>query len=116
MDMRMFGPGYEELYREAQEKYNIRFVRGRLSEASENREKQLLIKVEDTLVGKPLKMTLDLMVLMVGMEPSEGSTQLASMLGLDIAPNGFTGSETPTREPTEPTGQAFLLPDAAPLP
>lgn len=89
MDMRMFGPGYEELYREAQEKYNIRFVRGRLSEASENREKQLLIKVEDTLVGKPLKMTLDLMVLMVGMEPSEGSTQLASMLGLDIAPNGF---------------------------
>ena len=89
MDMRMFGPGYEELYREAQEKYNIKFVRGRLSEASENREKQLLIKVEDTLVGKPLKMTLDLMVLMVGMEPSEGSTQLASMLGLDIAPNGF---------------------------
>ena len=85
----MFGPGYEELYREAQEKYNIKFVRGRLSEASENREKQLLIKVEDTLVGKPLKMTLDLMVLMVGMEPSEGSTQLASMLGLDIAPNGF---------------------------
>ena len=60
MDMRMFGPGYEELYREAQEKYNIKFVRGRLSEASENREKQLLIKVEDTLVGKPLKMTLDL--------------------------------------------------------
>ena len=89
MDMRMFGPGYEELYREAQEKYNIKFVRGRLSEASENREKQLLIKVEDTLVGKPLKMTLDLMVLMVGMEPSEGSTQLASMLSLDIAPNGF---------------------------
>ena len=43
MDMRMFGPGYEELYREAQEKYNIKFVRGRLSEASENREKQLLI-------------------------------------------------------------------------
>jgi len=34
MDMRMFGPGYEELYREAQEKYNIKFVRGRLSEAS----------------------------------------------------------------------------------
>jgi len=69
---------------------------GRLSEASENREKQLLIKVEDTLVGKPLKMTLDLMVLMVGMEPSEGSTQLASMLGLDIAPNGvYPGRRSP---------------------
>ena len=89
MDMRMFGPGYEEMYREAQEKYNIKFVRGRLSEASEDREKRLIIKVEDTLVGKPLKMTLDLMVLMVGMEPAEGNDQLISMLNLQTAPNGF---------------------------
>lgn len=89
MDMRMFGPGYEELYREAQEKYNIKFVRGRLSEASENKEKKLIIKVEDTLIGKPLKMTLDMMVLMVGMEASDGSRQMVSMLGLQAAPNGF---------------------------
>lgn len=89
MDMRMFGPGYEELYREAQERYNIKFVRGRLSEASENKDKKLIIKVEDTLIGKPLKMTLDMMVLMVGMESSDGSRRMASMLGLQTAPNGF---------------------------
>ncbi len=34
MDIRMFGAGYEELYREAQQSYNIHFVRGRISEAS----------------------------------------------------------------------------------
>lgn len=89
MDMRMFGPGYEEMYREAQEKYNIKFVRGRLSEASENQEKQIFIKAEDTLVGKPLRMTLDLMVLMVGMEASEGSRRAAGQLKLQLAPNGF---------------------------
>lgn len=89
MDMRMFGPGYEELYRDAQEKYNIKFVRGRLSEASENINKQLVIKVEDTLVGKPLKMTLDLMVLMIGMEASEGSRKAATQLSLGLSPNGF---------------------------
>lgn len=89
MDMRMFGPGYEEMYREAQEKYCIKFVRGRLSEASENREKQVVIKAEDTLVGKPIRMTLDLMVLMVGMEASEGSREMAAQLGLAKAPNGF---------------------------
>ena len=55
MDMRMFGPGYEEMYREAQEKYNIKFVRGRLSEASENQAKQVVVKCEDTLVGKPMR-------------------------------------------------------------
>lgn len=89
MDMRMFGPGYEEMYREAQEHHNIKFVRGRLSEAAENREKQLQIKVEDTLVGKPLRMTLDLMVLLVGMEASDGTRKTAAMLGLELAPNGF---------------------------
>ena len=95
MDMRMFGPGYEEMYREAQEKYNIKFIRGRLSEASENRNKQIIIKAEDTLVGKPIRMTLDLMVLMVGMESSEGSRQAAQQLGLELAPNGFIRSLDP---------------------
>ncbi len=37
MDIRMFGPGYEEMYREAQQNYNIHFVRGRISEASPTR-------------------------------------------------------------------------------
>ena len=95
MDMRMFGPGYEEMYREAQEKYNIKFVRGRLSEAAENINKQLQIKVEDTLVGKPLRMTLDMMILLVGMESSEGSRQMAETLGLNLAPNGFIKSQDP---------------------
>ena len=89
MDMRMFGPGYEELYRSAQEQHHIKFIRGRLSEASENLHKQVAIKVEDTLVGKPLRMTLDLMVLLVGMEASEGSRSLARRLHLPLAPNGF---------------------------
>lgn len=95
MDMRMFGPGYEELYREAQEKYNIKFVRGRLSEASENQEKQVAIKAEDTLVGKPIRMTLDMMVLMVGMEASEDSNYWAHQLGLNVSPNGFIQPKDP---------------------
>ncbi|MDE5638276.1 MAG: FAD-dependent oxidoreductase [Odoribacter sp.] len=95
MDMRMFGPGYEEMYREAQEKYNIKFVRGRLSEASENQNKQIIIKAEDTLIGKPLRMMLDLMVLMVGMEASEGSRKAAAQLQLKQAPNGFIQSADP---------------------
>jgi heterodisulfide reductase subunit A len=68
MDLRMYGKHFEELYREAQEKYDIQFIRGRLSEASEKIDKSLLIKSEDTLSGRPLKMNVDLLVLLVGME------------------------------------------------
>lgn len=95
MDMRMFGPGYEEMYRTAQEKYDIKFIRGRLSEASETIDKKISVKMEDTLVGRPLRMTLDLMVLMVGMEASAGSRQAAGQLQLDLAPNGFIAPADP---------------------
>ena len=65
MDIRMFGPGYEEMYREAQQNYNIHFVRGRISEASPTYDGRLQIKAEDTLTGRPLRMSVDMLVLLV---------------------------------------------------
>lgn len=76
MDLRMWGQGFEELYREAQQKYHIQFVRGRISEASSTFDGRVQIKAEDTLMGLPLKMTSDMLVLMVGMEPSEGTKMI----------------------------------------
>ncbi|MDT8401942.1 MAG: FAD-dependent oxidoreductase [Bacteroidales bacterium] len=89
MDMRMFGPYYEELYREAQEKWAVNFIRGKVSEASENIEGRLVIKVEDTLAGKPLKMQVDLLVLMIGMENARSGLRVGKDLGLDVGMNGF---------------------------
>jgi heterodisulfide reductase subunit A len=76
MDLRMWGGGFEEMYRESQEKYGVRYVRGRISEAASTYDGKIQIKSEDTLVGLPLKMSADLLVLMVGMEPSEGTKML----------------------------------------
>ena len=67
MDLRMFGRHFEDLYQEAQMKHHVQFVRGRLSEAFENPDGTVMIKVEDTLLGKPMKMNLDIIVLLVGM-------------------------------------------------
>ena len=89
MDMRMFGPSYEELYREAQEVHNINFIRGKVSEASNTINGRVAVKVEDTLAGRPLKMELDLMVLMVGMEMSGSGAKLAETSGLLTGQNRF---------------------------
>ena len=89
MDIRMFGPGYEELYREAQEKYNVHFVRGRISEAAETINKRIQIKAEDTLTGRPLRMTVDMLVLLVGMNANYENGDLAAKSGLSLAPNGY---------------------------
>jgi len=89
MDMRMGGAYYEELYREAQEKWGVNFIRGKVSEASENIDGKLIVKVEDTLAGRPLKMEIDLLILMAGMEISEGSKKLAEISGLNTGENRF---------------------------
>ena len=89
MDMRMGGAFYEELYREAQEQWGVSFIRGKVSEASETIDNQLLIKVEDTLAGRPLKMKFDLLVLMAGMEMSEGGKKIAGIGGLRTGENRF---------------------------
>lgn len=89
MDMRMYGPYYEELYRESQEVYNVNYIRGKVSEASVNINNRLVIKVEDTLAGRPLKMELDILVLMVGMEMSVSGARMAEASGLKSGINRF---------------------------
>lgn len=88
MDLRMFDRYFEDLYKEAQMKYHVQFVRGRLSEAFEGPDGTITIKVEDTLLGKPMKMNLDMVVLMVGMTASSTQT-LKEQLKLEIGTDGF---------------------------
>ena len=82
MDLRMSGQCYEELYRRAQQDYSVHFIRGRISEASGTIDRRVQLKAEDTLTGLPLRITVDLFVLMVGMEPSTGTRRLASQCGI----------------------------------
>lgn len=89
MDIRMFGPGYEELYREAQEDYNIHFIRGRISEAGQTQDRRVQIKAEDTLIGRPLKITVDMLVLIVGMKAARSNESFARCDGVELLPSRF---------------------------
>jgi heterodisulfide reductase subunit A2 len=90
MDLRMFGTGYEQLYKEAQVK-GVNFIRGRLSEANETRTHQVMIKAEDTLVSRPLQLTVDMVVLMAGMSPVKSTLPILEALGLNVNEDGFAG-------------------------
>lgn len=88
MDLRMFDRHFEDLYKEAQVDYHVQFVRGRLSEAFENTDGTIVVKVEDTLLGKPMKMNLDMVVLMVGMTSGNNSL-FRNKLRLETGEDGF---------------------------
>lgn len=89
MDLRMFGRNYEDLYLNAQRDYGVRFIRGRVAEVSENIDGTLQVKAEDTFSSKPLKVTLDLLVLMSGMRPSASGTVVGEMVELPVCQDGF---------------------------
>lgn len=106
MDLRMFGRHYEELYREAQELHQIRFIRGRLSEAFETPNGTVLLKVEDTLAGARLKFSVDKLFLMVGMVPSTSTINFGKSLKIDNGVDKFlnTVALNPGSSKTNETG------------
>ncbi|MEI7661547.1 MAG: FAD-dependent oxidoreductase [Bacteroidota bacterium] len=89
MDLRMYDRNFEELYYEAQQKWGVNFIRGRLSECAENPDHSLVLKTEDTLTGRPLKMTVDLVVLLVGFVPGRETARMTALLGLKTGTDGF---------------------------
>lgn len=95
MDIRMFGNGYEELYREAQIDYNVHFVRGRISEAAETIDKKIQIKSEDTLIGRPLKMSVDMLILLVGMSAGGSNKGFCRRDGVAVGNSGFLAAKDP---------------------
>lgn len=92
MDLRLFGKKYEDLYINAQKDYQIQFIRGRVSEVGETIDNRLQLKAEDTLLGKPLKVCLDLLVLMSGILCNPQTTDIARMIGVSIDSDGFLKS------------------------
>ena len=93
MDLRLFGKKYEDFYIKAQRDSGVHFIRGRVSEVSENINGKVVVKAEDTLSGKPVKVTLDLLVLMAGIVCNQQVGKLASMIPLQTDSDGFLKSK-----------------------
>lgn len=88
IDMRMYGYWENEIYWPAQEKHHVQYVKGLITEVLP-RGDRLLVRGEDTTMGRPMEVLMDLVVLSVGMEPSAGTRQLAALLGVRQNAYGF---------------------------
>ena len=89
MDLRLFGKKYEDFYINAQRDYGIHFIRGRVSEVAEIIDGRVQVKAEDTLSGKPVKVKLDLLILMSGIICHRGNHDLARSVSLPVDEDGF---------------------------
>lgn len=89
MDLRLYGLNFDNLYLNAQKQHKIQFIRGRLSEIAERFDKSLQLKAEDTLQGRPLRINVDTVILLVGMEPGESNKLFTKHNNVTTDENGF---------------------------
>jgi heterodisulfide reductase subunit A len=102
MDIRAFGKGYEEFYKISQDEYGIRFIRGRPSEVVQDPDtKNLVVRVEDTLLGEPLEVDLDLVVLSVGLEPPRDIEDISQLFRISRGADGFFLEAHPKLRPVD---------------
>jgi heterodisulfide reductase subunit A2 len=99
MDVRAFGKGFEEFYDKAREE-GVVYRRGNPSEII-RKGKSLIVRAEDTLLGEPIELETDLVVLAVGMESDHQSENIAGLLKLARSSDGFFLEAHPKLRPVD---------------
>jgi heterodisulfide reductase subunit A len=112
IDMRMYGYWENEIYWPAQEKYKVNYIKGIVTEVIQKGDK-LLVRGEDTTMGRPMEVTMDLVVLSVGMEPSKGTKTVAQALGLKQNKYGFIDVPPESLDPTATSIPGIFVAGAA---
>jgi len=87
MDVRAFGKGFEEFYERVQ-KERIIYRRGNPSEVYRKNGK-LVVRGEDTLLGEPFELEVDLVVLASGLTPRKEDELLKDILRLGKSSDRF---------------------------
>ena len=109
MDIRAYGKGFEDLFRRSKE-VGVRYIRGLPGEVTEDPEtKNLRLRVENTTTSRVEEHELDMVVLSVGLQPSEDLKHLTTMINVSQTADGFVMEAHPKLRPVDaPTPGIFF--------
>ncbi len=112
IDMRMYGYWENEIYWPAQEKYHVQYVKGIITEIIRKGDR-LLVRGEDTTMGRPMEVPMDVVVLAVGMEPSRGTKDVAKVFGIKQNKYNFIDVPHEALDPTATSVPGIFVAGAA---
>ncbi|MGB2885021.1 MAG: CoB-CoM heterodisulfide reductase HdrA2 [Dehalococcoidia bacterium] len=109
IDIRAFGKGFEDLFRRSKEE-GVHYIRGLPGEITEDpTTKNLRIRVENTTAARVEEYELDMVVLALGLEPTDDLKQLTNILNLSQTSDGFVMEAHPKLRPVDaPTPGIFF--------
>jgi heterodisulfide reductase subunit A len=97
IDINAFGKGYQEFYKRVREE-GIFFIRGKGSEIFK-RDGRLIVAAEDTLLGTPVEIPVDLAVLGTGLTARRDADKVAQTFGISRSADGFFMEAHPKLRP-----------------
>jgi len=93
IDLQTAGKGFAQFYQEAKD--SVRFVRGVPIEATRTPSGALEVRFENIVAGKVERETFDMVTLSVGIAPRKDAWNLAKVLGISMAEDGFFATDQP---------------------
>lgn len=100
MDIRAGGKGYEQFVTRAMEEDETVYIRGRVSKVFPT-DDEVMVWGVDTLTGRKVEISADLVVVASAIIPSAGSRHIAEMLGVEADEFGFYNPENAEMTPVE---------------
>jgi len=109
MDIRSFGKMYEEFYYRIQDE-GAKFIRGRVAKIDEDPiNKNLYVMTEDTLLGQPVNIELDMVVLASAVVPTEETNVTRKLFGVSQSMDGWLLEAHPKLNPCGTTTAGVFL-------
>ncbi|HMA62273.1 MAG TPA: CoB--CoM heterodisulfide reductase iron-sulfur subunit A family protein, partial [bacterium] len=108
IDIRSGGKQYEEFVQNSQEEEELIFIRGKVARIYQDNDK-MIIRGTDTLSGESIELEADMVVLAMGIQPTQGTDDLAQKLKLNTDENGFMVEAHPKLRPVESIQAGFFL-------
>jgi heterodisulfide reductase subunit A len=114
IDMRAFGKGYEEFYSRVLDE-GTTVIRGKVAEvvparaAASDGGPHLLVRCEDTLIGRFREIPVDMVVLCNAIEPQADAGQVARIFSLNRSPDGFFMERHPKLDPVGTTTDGVYI-------
>jgi len=109
MDIRSFGKMYEEFYYRIQDE-GAKFIRGRVSNILEDpATKNLMVYADDTLLDRPMKLEVDLVVLAAAVQPAADTNRTRKLFGVSCSMDGWLLEAHPKLNPCGTTTAGVFL-------
>jgi heterodisulfide reductase subunit A len=108
IDMRTNFKGYEEFYTRARE-MGVNFVRGRVSKVLETPKKNLIIRAEDTLLGEPIELEAEMVVLATAAKSCGDAGEVSRVLNVTRGMDGFFMESHPKLKPLDTAVDGIFL-------